>query len=56
MSYVIDKNTCIACGECAGACPTNAIGESENKYAINPDDCISCGICAGTCPVEAISE
>lgn len=56
MAYVIDKETCIACGECEGECPMSCIAPDGDKYAIDPETCISCGVCAGTCPQEAISE
>lgn len=56
MAYHIDKEVCIACGECADVCPVGAIAESDGKYAIDADTCLSCGVCEGTCPQEAISE
>ncbi|MDR2266542.1 MAG: 4Fe-4S binding protein [Christensenellaceae bacterium] len=55
MSYIIDQDKCITCGACAGACPVDAVENTESKYAINADVCIDCGSCAGECPCEAIS-
>ena len=55
MAYVIDDQ-CIACGACAGECPTDSITEGDGKYVINAGSCIDCGACAGACPVGAISE
>jgi len=56
MAYQINKEICIACGECVDVCPVGAIAESDDKYAIDPEVCLDCGICASTCPQEAISE
>jgi formate hydrogenlyase subunit 6/NADH:ubiquinone oxidoreductase subunit I len=54
MSHVI-SDECIACGTCAGACPTEAISEGDGKFVINAEVCIDCGTCVDECPVSAIS-
>ena len=55
MSYKINKDACIACGQCAAICPAMAIAMKDGKYEIDPAACVSCGTCAENCPVEAIS-
>lgn len=51
MAYVI-KDSCIACGACAGECPVSCISEGD-IYTIDSSACIDCGACAGVCPVDA---
>ncbi|MCL2797922.1 MAG: 4Fe-4S binding protein [Firmicutes bacterium] len=47
---------CIACGACAGECPTNAISEGDGKYVVDENECIDCGACDSSCPTGAIKE
>ena len=39
MAFKINDE-CVACGACAGACPTGAIAEGDGKYEINADECV----------------
>ena len=52
MAYVI-TDKCIACGECAEACPVECISEGDGIYVIDAEECIECGSCLAVCPVEA---
>jgi ferredoxin len=54
MAHVI-SDECLACGTCAGVCPTEAISEGDGKFVIDPNVCIDCGTCVDECPVNAIS-
>jgi heterodisulfide reductase subunit A len=52
---VVDIHRCAGCGQCAEACPYNAI-ELENRNAkVNAFLCKGCGTCAGTCQSKAIT-
>ena len=53
MAYVI-TDECLACGACAGECPSGAIKEGD-IYVIT-DECVECGACVDTCPAGAIIE
>lgn len=53
---VIDKDVCIGCEACVGACPTSAIEMVDGKAIVKADDCVECGACVATCPVSAISQ
>ena len=44
---------CIRCGECAEACPEEAITWQEDGYVTNLALCTRCGICQEACATEA---
>ncbi len=49
----IDTATCMHCGACVGACPTNAIFLTEVLITFD-DNCTQCGLCVKACPVGSI--
>ncbi len=51
---MVDKNKCVGCGACMGACPVGAISMENGHAKINPEICIKCHTCEAVCPVEAI--
>lgn len=55
MSILIDKEKCVGCGACIGACPFAAI-ELEGNTARITDKCTGCGACIESCTLEAISQ
>lgn len=56
MLMKINKDSCVACGNCIGVCPSSAIEFSGSSIIINEEVCFGCGICEDICPVEAIYE
>ncbi len=45
------EGSCIKCGQCAKACPFDAIKPDFTTRAV---DCTFCQTCGGACPVEAV--
>jgi pyruvate formate lyase activating enzyme len=48
------KKKCLACFECAKACPTGALTHRERHVSINRRLCNLCGKCLNICPADAI--
>ena len=46
---------CLGLGDCANACPQNAIIISDGLAVVRSCDCIGCGICVKACPNHLIS-
>ncbi len=46
---------CLGHGDCAAACPENAILIHDGLAMIDQDRCVGCGICVKTCPKHVIS-
>ncbi|MCD4669341.1 MAG: 4Fe-4S binding protein [Actinomycetia bacterium] len=53
---IIDKDSCIDCGECTSVCITQALSldNKTGKLIFNKDKCILCELCLDCCPVRAI--
>jgi len=51
----INSNYCAACGQCAEACPYQAISTNGRIAEVNEYTCQGCGTCAAACPNKAIT-
>ncbi|MCX7425713.1 MAG: 4Fe-4S binding protein [Planctomycetia bacterium] len=54
MAAIVDAEKCTACGECAEACPLDAI-EIKDVAVVDAATCGDCGACVDVCPPEAIT-
>ena len=55
VRLTIDRDSCVCCGVCVGACPVEAIKFDDEKIRIDEDACVRCGSCVGECPANALS-
>ena len=46
----VDKNKCVSCGKCAGACKMDV----DVTKTPNHTECIRCGMCISACPTDAV--
>jgi dissimilatory sulfite reductase (desulfoviridin) alpha/beta subunit len=47
---------CTGCGECARACPDDAVEVEDDLARIDRERCIGCGLCVRACPTGAIDS
>ncbi|WP_455538321.1 nitroreductase family protein [Terrisporobacter sp.] len=53
--FKVDRETCVACGQCIDDCPVNDIYLKEGKAHIKNEACIKCSHCIAICPVKSVS-
>ena len=51
----VDPEKCVACGECAQACPDRFLPGDGKIRVVDEENCTLCGHCLALCPQEAIS-
>lgn len=51
----VDRDLCLACGECAERCPFGAIVVQDDWAAVDLAACMGCGVCVDICPQGALS-
>lgn len=51
----VEASFCSGCGQCAAACPYQAIGLVNNVAQVNGFLCKGCGTCAAACPNKAVT-
>ncbi len=53
----VDIAECTVCLACAGACPTGALRDNEDKpqLSFTEEACVQCGLCRNTCPENVIT-
>lgn len=52
----VDKDRCVACGECVNACPKGAASIYNGCFAVvDLNVCLGCGLCEKNCPAGSIN-
>ncbi len=53
---IIDRESCVDCGECTSVCITGALSldKKSKKLVFDRDECILCELCIDSCPLKAI--
>ncbi len=53
----VDTAGCTVCLACAGACPTGALRDNEDRpqLSFTEEACVQCGLCRNTCPENVIT-
>ena len=54
VTTVVDRDTCIGCGECVRGCPSQTLEMQDGKAVVTGVRSLACGHCAAVCPVEAV--
>ncbi|HRW25228.1 MAG TPA: DUF362 domain-containing protein [Spirochaetia bacterium] len=57
VKFQVNRERCVACGQCASVCPTGAATlakEKGSKATIDQEACIGCGECMTVCAPKAI--
>lgn len=52
---VVDADKCVACGECASACPGSVLVVNECAEVSEDNECMGCQSCVLICPAGAIT-
>jgi len=50
----VDRETCVVCGACTAACPTEALVVEGLTLVVVPGRCRPCGQAALVCPIGAL--
>jgi flavodoxin/ferredoxin len=53
--FLLDKDSCAACGLCARECPTGNIAQDTEGHPVVGRNCLFCLTCQMNCPNEAIT-